>query len=170
MAARRRRRSTTTRRRVASVGARKTTHRRRHHRVRAGLGGLNMSLIIDAILAYVIVSLTPKYVVQWFKLTGLSATTVDLIGGAVGFIAGKIFKKPALSDLSVGIAVASVVASFLPTMNSNPGVSPTTQSNAIAPASDFYRIQAYGGNYLPMVTANNYSQVTDIKKLRKEKK
>ena len=83
-------RSTTTRRRVASVGARKTTHHRRHHRVRAGLGGLNMSLIIDAILAYVIVALTPKYVIQWFKLTGLSATTIDLIGGAVGFVAGKI--------------------------------------------------------------------------------
>ena len=151
-----RRRKTTTRRRVASaVGARrKTTHHRRR-RVRAGLGGLNMSLITDAILAYVIVSLTPKYIIQWFKLTGLSATTVDLIGGAVGFAAGKIFKKPALSDLSVGIAVASIVASFLPTMSTTPV---TTSQTVPAPTSDFYRIAAYSGNDLPMVMAGNYSQ------------
>ena len=146
-----RKRKVVTRRR-RSVGARSTTPKRRHSRVRAGLGGLNMSLIIDAILAYVIVSLTPKYIIQWFKLTGLSATTIDLIGGAVGFVAGKVFKKPALSDLSVGIAVAQVVASFLPTItgsNSNPTTPPVS-------TNDFYRIQEYGGNNLPMSMNSSY--------------
>ena len=156
----RKRKTTHRRRRVSGVSARASVgarRRRRHHRVGAGIGGLNMSLIMDAILAYVIVALTPSYVIKLFKLTGLSATTVDLIGGGVGYLAGKIFKKPALSDLSVGIALASVVASFIPSiLSGTTSTAPATQKSLTVPQgnADFYRIGAYG-NYLPVV--QNYS-------------
>lgn len=101
--------------------ARKRRTSRRSSRGRGGSRGFNQKLVMDAAIAGTLVRLVPILVNKFYPLSP-TLYTVAGIGG--GWLGGKLFKKPDVSNLAIGFGAVELVAPMLEGIVGGVGTSP----------------------------------------------
>jgi len=140
------------------MARRRKTTRKRTYRRRRSLGkSFDTKVITDSLIASLIVQKAPDLLSSFIPMDMIGGMTTTALGAGSAYLAGKLLKKPMVSNVGIGLAIADIAGDFIEGLNPF-NVSPTAPS--IAPSSntgkvttktipavaDYFRLSEYTNN------------------------